>query len=93
MLIRLEEAQILLNVLKSNQTYSESVPLLLSHRDEFNVLCDKIDRLEALMEHVQNNLDKLEEDVDKKENELGFGETSIKVPNIFTPLFVCIITF
>lgn len=88
LLTRLEEFQILLEVVKRNQTGSANISSLLSCLNEFDKLCDKIDKINALMGHVKSNLDKLEEDIVKAENNLGFGEPSIKVPSLLTPLFV-----
>lgn len=86
--MRLEEFQILLEVAKRNQTSSDNISLLLTYRTEFDKLCDRIDKVEELMGHIQNNLDKLEEVVVKTEIDLGFGDSSIKVSSIFSPLFV-----
>lgn len=91
LLLRLEELQVLLDVVKINKTFAGSMTLFLSFKSDFDSLCNKVDRLEALMLHVQSNLDKLEEEIINKETELGFGETSLKVTSIFTPLFVCLV--
>lgn len=89
LLVRLEEFQVLLDVVNMNQMFAGNMASFLSFKNEFDSLCNKIDRLEALMLHVQSNLDELEEKIIKKETELGFGESSLKVSSIFTPLFVC----
>lgn len=91
--VRLEEFQVLLEVAKRNQTSSENISLLLDCRTEFDKLCDRIDKVEELMAHIQNNLEKLEEDVVKNEVDLGFGEASIIVSSIFSPLFVINLCF
>lgn len=72
-----------------NQMFAGNMASFLSFQNEFDSLCNKIDTLEALMLHVQSNLDELEDKIIKKETELGFGESSLKVTSIFTPLFVC----
>lgn len=88
LLIRLEEFKILLEVAKRNQTSPADISLLVSYRNEFDKLCDRIDKVEELMDHIQSNLNKLEEDIVKTEIDLGFGDSTIKVPNILSPLFV-----
>lgn len=75
-------------MLKRNQTGSDDITSLISCKNEFEQLCYKIDKVEALLDHVKNNLNKLEDDVVKAEADLGFGDASIKVPSLFTPLFV-----
>lgn len=88
LLTRLEEFQILLEIVKKNQTSSSNISTILLYSNEFNDLCNKIDKVEALMNHIDYNLDCLEDSIVKAENDLGFKDTSIKVPNLFSPLFV-----
>lgn len=90
LLTRLEEFHILLLVIQKDQTNCSNISSLLSYSKEFNSLCDKIDQVETMMTHMKSNLEKLEEDINKAEADLGFREASIKVTNLFTPLFVSI---
>lgn len=89
MFARLEEFQTMMSFVTQDQVESVKVlTSLLDHREEFEDLCIKIDSLECLVSHIKNNLDKLEDDINKAEANLNISEPTAKVANIFTPLFV-----
>ncbi|XP_023017845.1 biogenesis of lysosome-related organelles complex 1 subunit 4 [Leptinotarsa decemlineata] len=88
MLTRLEEFQTMISfVVQDRIDYNDILTAIPNYKNEFDNMCKKIDTLEKLMAHIKSNLDQLECGIEKAEDELGCSETTMKVTNIFTPLF------
>lgn len=90
MLTRLEEFQTMISFVHQDRDESNKILIsVLDANDDFNDLCKKIDKIECLVAHIKNNLNALDEEISKTEENLGCLEQStLKMPSIFTPLFV-----
>ncbi|KAJ8972783.1 hypothetical protein NQ317_009236 [Molorchus minor] len=88
MLARLEEFQTMLTFIKQDEKDSSDIlNSIPNYKNDFDAMCNTIDRLENLMTHIKINLDKLDDDLERAETELGYNEPKKKVTNLFTPLF------
>ncbi|XP_018563279.1 biogenesis of lysosome-related organelles complex 1 subunit 4 [Anoplophora glabripennis] len=88
MLARLEEFQTMVSFVKQDETDSNDILTSLpNYRNDLEDMFNKIDTMESLVIHMKNNLDKLEDDIEKAETELGCNDPKKKVTSIFTPLF------
>ncbi|KAG5889941.1 hypothetical protein JTB14_018836 [Gonioctena quinquepunctata] len=88
MLARLEEFQTMISFVVQDRTdYNDILSSIPNYGSEFGDMCNKIDTLEKMVAHIKSNLDHLESEIEKAENELGCNEATSKVTNIFTPLF------
>nr|CAH7741922.1 unnamed protein product [Callosobruchus chinensis] len=88
MLARLEEFQTLLGFMsKDRDQYNSIITSIPKYQAEFDDLSKRTDMVEALVAHIKDNLDTLESRIEKAEAELNINEPTMKVPNIFTPLF------
>ncbi|VEN33962.1 unnamed protein product [Callosobruchus maculatus] len=88
MLARLEEFQTILSFMSQDRNYYNSmITSIPKYQGEIDDLCKKIDMVEGLIAHIKDNMDTLESRVEKAETELNINESTMKVPNIFTPLF------
>ncbi|KAJ8969157.1 hypothetical protein NQ314_001898 [Rhamnusium bicolor] len=88
MLTRLEEFQTMVSFVKQDGIDSNDIlTSFLNFKSDMDEMCIKINTIENLITHIKSNLDKLEDDMDKAETEMGCNEHKNKVTNIFTPLF------
>lgn len=89
MLARLEEFQTMVSFVKQDGTDSNDILTSLpDYKTDLEEMFKKIDTMESLVTHMKNNLDKLEDDVEKAEIEFGINDPKKKVASIFSPLFV-----
>ncbi|CAH1115428.1 unnamed protein product [Psylliodes chrysocephalus] len=88
MLTQLEEFEIMMTFLvQDRKDYKDILTSIPNYKAEFTDLCNKIDTIERLISHIKSNLDELESEVEKAETNLGCTEKTVKVTQIFTPLF------
>ncbi|XP_057664678.1 biogenesis of lysosome-related organelles complex 1 subunit 4 isoform X2 [Diorhabda carinulata] len=88
MLARLEEFETMMSfVIQDRKDYNDILTSVPNYKEEFDILCNKIDSVEKLTKHIKSNLDELEKEIEKAELSLGCTEKTAKVTQIFTPLF------
>jgi hypothetical protein len=61
------------------------MPNIIMYKDRLRVLCDHVDRLEAFLTRVKQDLDVVESQMDAAEADVG--NTDGKLKNILKPLF------
>ncbi|XP_072392839.1 biogenesis of lysosome-related organelles complex 1 subunit 4 [Diabrotica undecimpunctata] len=88
MLTRLEEFQTMMSFVEQDRKdYNDILTSVPNYKDEFDILCNRIDTVDKLTTHIKSNLDVLENEIEKAESSLGCSEKTAKVTQIFTPLF------
>lgn len=86
MLLRLDEIESLLNIVKNDGlTMKEYLPKLKAYREEFKDITERVDGFENLLRVINRNLSNLEQHVDTAGEELGYSETGLM--GLLKPLF------
>ncbi|KAF5278133.1 hypothetical protein FQR65_LT03649 [Abscondita terminalis] len=91
MLTRLEEFETLLTIVQQERcnaigltgSLTQSIDCFGSLKE----LCDRIDRLEALIEHIKSNIDAVERKIEAAEEHYGLTDSTSKIKNLLSPLF------
>ncbi|XP_055912460.1 biogenesis of lysosome-related organelles complex 1 subunit 4 [Eupeodes corollae] len=87
-LTRLDEFETLLTSVKieTNSTMENNVVPLLAFKENFQNLCERIDKLENFIDVVNENVNSVEKSIEIAEEELGVTDYSLK-GLLFKPLF------
>ena len=86
MILRLEEFESLLNMLKNDTRETRQFPSqLLGFREEFKEICQRVDSFQDLLKIIHQNLTNLERQVETAAEELGYSETGLR--GLLKPLF------
>lgn len=92
MLVRLEEFETMIALVQQERCNSigltGSLTQTSDYQKEFKNLCNRIDSLEKVVDHVKDNIDTLESKVDAAEKQLGITDNTSKLKNFLTPIFV-----
>lgn len=92
MLTRLEEFETILLVVQQERCnavgLTGSLTQALDNFGELKELCDRIDALEKLIEHVKTNVDTIERRIEATEEHFGLTDNTSKIKNLLIPLFV-----
>ncbi|XP_069692569.1 biogenesis of lysosome-related organelles complex 1 subunit 4 isoform X2 [Periplaneta americana] len=87
MLTRLEEFETLTEMVRNNelQNTEEYIPDMLAYKEDLQLLCSRVDRLQAFLARVKQDLEKVEYNIDLAEANAGTSDGKLK--NILKPLF------
>ncbi|KAF5269483.1 hypothetical protein FQA39_LY08672 [Lamprigera yunnana] len=91
MLTRLEEFESLLTIVQQERcnaigltgSLTESVDCLNNLKE----LCERIDKLEKLIQHISNNIESAERKITAAEEHIGLTDNTAKLKNLLIPLF------
>lgn len=86
MLVRLEEFQTM--VILVQQEKCNSLAELTESKSELLSLCEKIEALEQLIEHIKSNMYMLEGKIEAAESNLGLKDNTTKIKTFLKPFFV-----
>ncbi|KAF2893265.1 hypothetical protein ILUMI_12909 [Ignelater luminosus] len=91
MLTRLEEFETILLIVQQERCnavgLTGSLTQALDNFGELKELCDRIDALEKLIEHVKANIDTIERRIEAAEEHFGLTDNTSKIKNLLIPLF------
>lgn len=92
MVLRLEEFEAMIALVQQERCNSMGMTGSLSEtidgKAELEKLCQRIDTVEQLVEHVKTNLAAIESKVDTAEAQFGATDSTTKLKSFFLPLFV-----
>ncbi|KAK5642988.1 hypothetical protein RI129_009155 [Pyrocoelia pectoralis] len=91
MLTRLEEFETLLTLVQQERCnavgLTGSLTKAVGFSGDLKELCDRVDKLENLIEHIKSNIDSVERKIDAAEEQFGLTDNTAKIKNLLIPLF------
>ncbi|KAK4877501.1 hypothetical protein RN001_010007 [Aquatica leii] len=91
MLTRLEEFETLLTIVQQERCNAVGLTGSLTQSvdcfGDIKELCERIDRLEKLVEHIKSNVDTVERKIETAEEHYGLTDNTSKIKNLLIPLF------
>lgn len=92
MLARLEEFETMISLVEQERCSAIGVAGTLTEvmdkSSEFSTLCERIDTLEKVIEHINSNIDYLENKLEAAENSVGLNNNTNKLKTFLKPLLV-----